>query len=463
MNSLVRTRILLLAGLFLFLLKILYAILPVLHTFDEGVYWESLRFMAEGLHPYKDFFHAQFPGFLKITNFFYSLSGGSLAFTRASLAFASCGGVLSAYVIGRNLRSHRFGLALALLLGTDSLFFHVSYHLNGDALALTLFLASFALATFPQSKLWHWALSAIFAALSLMVKPITAPLFASFLFLFFPLTKERVRAVLVWGAFCLASIFLVLWFSDWPQHGFAQLQGGHFAGKRFVSSSTFARLTTLVNPATMYPVGNVLVLPFFLWALWAAAKKFPPLFRATCVVFVAALAALLLHNNVNWYHFVLLSPLLALPPAYLAAESPRFPSWLWLMVGVNVAFNVAPYFFPTAETLEDRARRQELVEVIRQNSQEQDLVVSDDAYLVAASGRRGSPMLVDLSWARIEAASVTCASLETAIAAERPKLFVVGKRITMIDCGREELVRRAQKHMPRVVFERKNTTVLAAP
>lgn len=84
-------------------------------SYDEGVYWQSLRAMSAGHILYRDIFYSQPPFFLLSTFPGYALFGNSLWSARLGIAFVSLFGLLGAFLLGKAL-SGRLGAVAALLL-----------------------------------------------------------------------------------------------------------------------------------------------------------------------------------------------------------------------------------------------------------------------------------------------------------------------------------------------------------
>jgi 4-amino-4-deoxy-L-arabinose transferase-like glycosyltransferase len=84
-------------------------------TYDEGVYWQSLRAMSAGHPLYQQIFYSQPPFFLLSTFPSYVLFGGTLWSARFGIALVSLFGLLGAVLLGKAL-SGRLGAIAALLL-----------------------------------------------------------------------------------------------------------------------------------------------------------------------------------------------------------------------------------------------------------------------------------------------------------------------------------------------------------
>ena len=84
-------------------------------SYDEGVYWQTLRSMSAGASLYQQIFYSQPPFFLLSVYLFYALLGQTIWAARLSVAVISLFGLLGALLLGRALAG-RLGMLLALLL-----------------------------------------------------------------------------------------------------------------------------------------------------------------------------------------------------------------------------------------------------------------------------------------------------------------------------------------------------------
>ncbi len=84
-------------------------------TYDEGVYWQSLRAMSAGYPLYQQIFYSQPPFFLLSTFPSYVLFGGTLWSARFGIALVSLFGLAGAFLLGKALAG-RLGAVAALLL-----------------------------------------------------------------------------------------------------------------------------------------------------------------------------------------------------------------------------------------------------------------------------------------------------------------------------------------------------------
>jgi 4-amino-4-deoxy-L-arabinose transferase-like glycosyltransferase len=84
-------------------------------SYDEGVYWQSLRSMSRGDLLYQQIFYSQPPAFLLSIYPFYALLGQTIWSARLGIAIISLFGFLGALLLGKALAG-RLGMLFALLL-----------------------------------------------------------------------------------------------------------------------------------------------------------------------------------------------------------------------------------------------------------------------------------------------------------------------------------------------------------
>ncbi|MBE3561451.1 MAG: glycosyltransferase family 39 protein [Ktedonobacteraceae bacterium] len=117
-----------------------------LDSYDEGVYWQSLRAMSAGHLLYRDIFYSQPPFFL--FSFFptYLLAGQTLWAARLGALVISLCGLLGAFLLGRALTGRVGALAALLLLAVNSQYFEFSMKIQADGAVASLMLLAVALA-----------------------------------------------------------------------------------------------------------------------------------------------------------------------------------------------------------------------------------------------------------------------------------------------------------------------------
>ena len=118
-------------------------------SYDEGVYWQSLRSMATGHVLYGQVFYSQPPAFLLTVFPIYLAFGQSILAARLGVALISLLGLLGAIFVGKVMRGNLGILVALLLLLVNPLYLSKSQTLQADAPA-----AAFMLLTVGLVYLW---------------------------------------------------------------------------------------------------------------------------------------------------------------------------------------------------------------------------------------------------------------------------------------------------------------------
>jgi 4-amino-4-deoxy-L-arabinose transferase-like glycosyltransferase len=115
-------------------------------SYDEGVYWQTLRSLSAGHPLYGATFYAQPPMFVLSIFPTYVLFGQTLWAARFGVVLLSLTGLLGAYLLGRALAGRVGALAGLLLLAVNPLYLSESQILQADASSTALSLLAVGLA-----------------------------------------------------------------------------------------------------------------------------------------------------------------------------------------------------------------------------------------------------------------------------------------------------------------------------
>jgi 4-amino-4-deoxy-L-arabinose transferase-like glycosyltransferase len=131
-------------------------------SYDEGVYWQSLRAMLAGQSLYKTIFYSQPPLFLLSTYPGFAFFGGNLWSARFGIVLVSLLGFPGAYLLGRALAGRLGALAAMLLLLADPFYLAQSQTIQAEAssVAFTFLAVAFAFLWWKRPDGWQgmcWA------------------------------------------------------------------------------------------------------------------------------------------------------------------------------------------------------------------------------------------------------------------------------------------------------------------
>ncbi|HZR41573.1 MAG TPA: glycosyltransferase family 39 protein [Ktedonobacteraceae bacterium] len=115
-------------------------------SYDEGVYWQSLRAMSTGHTLYQQIFYSQPPFFLLSVFPIYLLFGQTIWAARLGIALISLFGLLGALLLGKTLGGRIAAIAAMLLLLVNPLYLAESRILQAEAPSTALALLAVGLA-----------------------------------------------------------------------------------------------------------------------------------------------------------------------------------------------------------------------------------------------------------------------------------------------------------------------------
>src|SRR6266700_2842348 len=115
-------------------------------SYDEGVYWQTLRAMSAGHALYQQTFYSQPPFFMLGVFPFYALFGQTLVAARLGIVVLSLFGLLGALLLGKALSGRLGAIAALLLLVANPLYLAESQTLQAEAPSVAFSLLAVALA-----------------------------------------------------------------------------------------------------------------------------------------------------------------------------------------------------------------------------------------------------------------------------------------------------------------------------
>ncbi|HKW23283.1 MAG TPA: glycosyltransferase family 39 protein, partial [Ktedonobacterales bacterium] len=145
------------------------------NDYDEGVYWQSLRALADGHPLFSSVFSSQPPLFLVSVYPFYIIFGQSLGAARIALIVFSLAAIAGTYVAGRALGHPAIGAVACLLLALDTLFEHGAHTLQAElpSVALQIWAVACAILAMRASgrrRTWLVVGSGVLLGCALLIK-----------------------------------------------------------------------------------------------------------------------------------------------------------------------------------------------------------------------------------------------------------------------------------------------------
>ena len=420
-------------------------------SYDEGVYWQSLRAMSAGHTLYQPVFYSQPPIFLLATYPFYALFGQTLWAARFGIVVLSLLGLLGAFLLGKALSGRAGAIAAVLLLVANPLYLAQSQTLQAEAVSVAFSLLAVGLAYLwwqqPEgiSGLCLAALSTSALVLSIMSKlfglatlvPIGLLALARLWQIFHVPAAQRWSAatsLLVGIVACviISAVVLLPFAGSWQQ----LMQGVisfHVAAGRVLKASQvqnpsiiFGGFASWLTVIALYGTIVALirrdwrVIPLLGWLLatlyllWAEV----PLFQHHLVILVAPLIALAVMGITPFS--------LKQPGVKRALQVATLVAMLLVLVVSGLQLRDARSYLRDAHGRGQAALsgpQQQVIKDLQTYTQPGELVITDDQFIAALADRSTPPDLVDTSSVRIRSGYLTAQQLITD--ATQPKVHAV--------------------------------------
>jgi dolichyl-phosphate-mannose-protein mannosyltransferase len=432
--------------------------------YDEGVYWQSLRAMANGHLLFGSVFSSQPPLFLLSIYPFYMIFGQSLSAARLALVFFSLVGIAGTYVAGRALGHRNIGAVASVLLALDPLYQHSAHTLQAELPSIALQIwavacAALAMRATGRRRDWLVVGAGVLLGCALLMKLFAiVALVPAVLYLSAPLARlwlgadgklrmlpwatvqeglrEIVRPLGLLVAGLLGAIILILLpFVGQLGVVYDQVVRFHLAAADVGSLSLGGNLRligkALFNAPVIYTA--LLATVVIVWRrMWVAA----PLI----VWALADIVTLVRQQPLLEHHVVLLSPALVLIAgcgaiaawqAITIAQGQRFAQAIIAvaLVVAGVTGLVINWHNNARANTSEPTRSLRMALALQGISAPEEIVLSDDQHVAALANRDVPPQFVDTSAVRITSGYLTSAQLEDYITRNRVHviLFASGR------------------------------------
>lgn len=420
-------------------------------SYDEGVYWQSLRSLAQGHTLYTQIFYSQPPAFLLSIFPVYLVFGQSILAARIGIALLSLCGLLGAFFVGKVLRGNGGALLALFLLVVNSLYLRESQTLQADAPSTSLMLLALGLAYLwwkhPEGLVGYVLaiLTANIIVLSVLCKLFgladLVPIGLLILAHLWRIRRQPVGKRLAYSGSLLALVFALvltclpffLSFSSSFSPLWDQVITFHTAAKAHSASTTSDNLHMLLlaleTPLGLFALYGTLlslirrdwhVLPLLAWflAIFYLLSQQLPLFH---------------HHLVTLVPSLILLATMGLAPFPFPRQSPRLQIQLSNSIAVIALCVIIMYFSTMTIITYQQVRQQangmdiqmsfQVAHDLNVVTQPDQLVITDAQFLVAQANRNTPPELVDTSFVHIQSGYLSDTQLVRA--AEQPSVHAI--------------------------------------
>ncbi len=398
-------------------------------SYDEGVYWQSLRSLAQGYTLYGQIFYSQPPAFLLSIFPAYLVFGQSILAARMGIVLLSLCGLLGALFVGKVLRGNGGALFALLLLVVNPLYLTASQTLQADGPSTALMVLAVGLA-----YLW-WEcpagvagyalaiLTAIVLVLSILSKLFgladLVPIGLLALAHLWRAWRQPMGKRFAYGgsllagacAFMLTGLLFIVPFSSSFSPLWDQVITFHTVAKAHSTSGNGGNLPKLWL-ALRTPLGALALYGTLVSLVRGDWRVLPLIAWFLAVFYLLWQQVPLLHH-----HLVTLMPPLVLLATMSLGPFPviRGPSRLRFSLGNSIAIVALcvtiVYFVPILRSTYQGAQRHgnntnthkslQVAHDLEAVTRPDQLVITDAPFLVAEANRSTPPQLVDTSFVRI--------------------------------------------------------------
>lgn len=138
-------------------------------SYDEGVYWQTLRAMEAGYRLYSPTFYSQPPAFLLSIYPIYAIFGQTLWSARLGIVVVALLGLIGAFLLGKTLRGPLVGLVALVLLMLSPLYLAAGQTIQaeGPQVAFSMLAIAFAYLWWERPMGWQGLCYAALCTLTL--------------------------------------------------------------------------------------------------------------------------------------------------------------------------------------------------------------------------------------------------------------------------------------------------------
>ena len=418
---------------------------------DEGIYWATFLLVNKGYKLYQEISFSQLPGFFLAVYPIFKLFGSSIAAARFGVLFWSTLALLSIVWLGHIRKNLFFSLVSVVLLISIPTFFNQSITLQSDVVATSFSTLSFVFmlifinySSRQSSKnkfeyLWLF-LSSLFFSFAIATK-FDYSLIFPFGFILLTQKKQRIFNTFL---FLISSIFIIS----------ASL---NFFGINVVINNVLSLREKAISVYPFEPfkvfdylMQDLLLLALILINIFYALLRWRKdlIFTSLFLWFISSLFLIFSFRPLFQHHLVFLAVPSALLFSYL---------FLFMNASINrlieaiVVLVVLITFINNFYSLKERQNSRSIIErevakdFILENTDNNDVIIADEAALYGMTGRLPPPELVDISYVQIKSGNISSQKFQAIIKKYKPKLIIAWNgRLALIN-GFYDIIKKDYK------------------
>ena len=403
-------------------------------NFDEGGYTLALRTLEAGQELGEDIYLAQPPLFYHVLQGISLVTGSTFDGLRLGMIGISLLALVAAFALGRAFAGDGGGLAAAALLAALPPFPANAPLIEADPPSVAFALVALALAAHGYGRDRHGALALLAGAalaVSILIKLFTVTAFAPLLALALWRRATRRQLLLTVAGGVAATVLVLLPHVDALPEVWEGAVAGHLEQREIEAPShgdNAQRVLEFLHPrapASYFVLAAVALAVLRptrgAWTLWT--------WTAAAVAFTIAMRPLLDH------HLVLLAAALAVPAGVAAVGgSDVLRRGGRVAAGALGALLLAAGLAQQYTQLEENNRPEDgrtlwAVEVVRAETHEDELIVTDIPTVAVLAEREVPGFTVDVSWGRVVSGSLNARNLLSTVRQHRVGAVVVGRML----------------------------------
>ncbi len=388
---------------------------------DEGIYLTSFLLVDRGFPAYKKTYFSQPPGFLLSVYPGFIVFGKTLQAARLTISLWSIVGLLAIIWIGFELKNKWAGLLVVVLLYLIPVYYNQALTFQSDVLITTFSLISFgALLRFGKKINVFWFIVSVFFLNLAFWTKFDVTFFPSFsLFMYLQFKERKISLIDIFNyflIFCTVSLGFFLIFI--LPFGIKEIFNNSIL-LRFQASSSSSSSFMLFD----YLKNDVILLLTTLASLFLIIFNVKNIKYPINIVFIWSifiLSILIFYRPLFPHHLVMLAVPMVLLFSFLLK---KISHYLVIILIIITLINRSYLFFNTSSSLVD-SQRQEVINIIKNNTSINDFVVSDEEIINGISGRLPPPELSDVSHVRIRSNNLSPENFKKIIEQYKPKLII---------------------------------------